>query len=179
MYERGLIFMMLMVGIVAGAGLAAVKNLSLPVKLTAWLKKPFIVQNVGRFLCLVFIGLTLAIGIPDRQDTPYYLMIDDEDYQAFVWVRENVDEDYGTAVLDPWKATAFTAITGKNIYTRTHAFPKPIDEEAARFLDGGCTDTAFLRENDISIVYSQRGCQNPDLTEVRKNVYLLKEPALP
>lgn len=179
MYERGLIFMMLMVGIVAGAGLAAVKNLSLPVKLTAWLKKPFIVQNIGRFLCLVFIGLTLAIGIPDRQDTPYYLMIDDEDYQAFVWVRENVDEDYGKAVLDPWKATAFTAITGKNIYTRTHAFPTPIDEEAARFLDGGCTDTTFLRENGISIVYSQRGCQNPDLTEVRKNVYLLKEPALP
>jgi len=37
------------------------------------------------------------------------------------------------------------------------------------------TDTAFMRENEISIVYTRQGSKNPDLVEVRKDVYLLKE----
>ncbi|GAI93906.1 unnamed protein product [marine sediment metagenome] len=175
MYERGLIYMMLMVGIVAGAGLVGVKNLSLPVKLTAWLRAPIITQNVGKFLCLVLIGLTLAIGIPDRQDTPYYYMIDSEDYEAFAWIRDNVKEGYEKAVLDPWKATAFKAITGKNVYTRIHAFPRPSDEEASKFLEEGSSDTTFLRENGISIIYTEGEVHNPDLIEVGENIYLLKE----
>jgi hypothetical protein len=179
MYERGLMFMMLMVGIVAGAGLALVKNFSLPVKLTAWLKQPVIARGVGKFLCLVFIGLTLFFVIPDRQETPYYRMIEDEDYQAFVWVRDNLDESYEKAILDPWKATTFSAITGKNIYTRSHAFPTPIDEEAARFLEEGCDNTTFLKENGISIIYNQVECQNPDLVEVRENIYILEEATSP
>ena len=176
MYTRGLMYMMLMVSIIAGAGLAGVKNLSLPAKLSALLRvPPIITQNVGKFLCLVLIGVTLAVGIPDRQDTSYYHMIDEGDYEAFVWIEENVDKDYKKAILDPWKATAFSAITGRNIYTRIHAFPKPSDEEAYKFLDGGCSDTAFLRAKGISIIYTRGECRNPDLTEVRENVYLLKK----
>ncbi len=175
MYTRGLVYMMLMVSIVAGAGLAGVKNLGLPVKLTTRLRVPLITQNAGKFLCLVLIGLTLAIGIPDRQDVVYYHMIDEEDYQAFVWIAENVDKDYDKAILDPWKATAFTAITGRNIYTRIHVYPEPSDEKASKFLGGGCSDTTFLRQNGISIIYTRIGCQNPDLIEVRKNIYLLKK----
>ena len=176
MYTRGLMYMMLMVSIIAGAGLAGVKNLSLPAKLTARLKVPSIItQNVGKFLCLVLVGVILALGIPDRQETPYYHMIDEEDYRAFVWIAENVDKDYAKAILDPWKATAFSAIAGKNIYTRIHAYPEPRDEEAREFLDEGCSDTAFLRGNGISIIYTRGECQNPDLTEVRENIYLLKK----
>ena len=176
MYTRGLMYMMLMVSIIAGAGLAGVKNLSLPAELTTLLRvPPIITQNVGKFLCLVLIGVTLVVGIPDRQDTVYYQMIDDKDYEAFVWIEENVDKDYKKAILDPWKATAFSAITERNVYTRIHAFPKPSDEEAGEFLDGGCSDTAFLRANGISIIYTRGECRNPDLTEVRENIYLLKK----
>lgn len=175
MYERGLMYMMLMVSIVAGAGLMGVKKLGLPEKISVRLRAPLITQNVGYILCLALIGLTLAMCIPDRQDTSYYHMIDSEDYQAFVWIRENVDDEYEKAILDPWKATAFAAITQKNIYTRIHAYPRDKDREAYAFLRGGCTDTDFLRENGISIVYTRQGSKNPDLVEVRKNVYLLKE----
>ena len=175
MYTRGLMYMMLMVSIVAGAGLMGMKRLELPEKISIRLRAPLITQNVGKLLCLVFIGLTLAMCIPDRQDTPYYHMIDRQDYQAFVWIRDNVNEGYEKAILDPWKATAFTAITQKNIYTRIHAYPEDKDREAYAFLKGGCTDTAFMRENGISIVYTRQGSKNPDLVEVRKDVYLLKE----
>ncbi len=175
MYYRGLMWMMLMLGIVAGAGLMGVKNLRLPERLSARLRTSLITKSVGYTLCLVLIGLTLAISIPDRQDTLYYHMIDTEDYEAFVWIRNNVDENHEKAILDPWKATAFTAITGKRIYTRIHAFPKPSDEEAYAFLRGGSTDTTFMRENKISIVYSQWKVNNPDLLEVREDVYLLQQ----
>ncbi len=174
MYERGLMFMMLMTAIVAGVGLAGVENLSLPSRLTTWFRRPLITRHIGKFLCLVLVGVTLAIAIPDRQEIPYYHVIDEEDYQAFVWIAENVDGDYKKAILDPWKATAFAAITGKHIYTRTHTFPRPIDEEAAKFLEEGSSDTALLREKGISIVYTEEEVRNPDLVEVRKNVYLLK-----
>ena len=120
-------------------------------------------------------GLTLAMGIPDRQNTYYYHMIDKEDYQAFVWIKDNVDESYRKAILDPWKATAFTAVTQKNIYTRIHGAPEPIDTQTYEFLRSGCTDTGFLTKNGISIVYTRGSCDNPNLLEVRENIYLLKE----
>lgn len=176
-YERGLTFMMLMMSIIAGAGLAGVRSFSFPEKLPAWLQKPFLARYTGIFLCVVLVGVTLGIAIPDRQDIPYYHMIDDKDYQAFVWIDENLDENYDKVLLDPWKATAFTAITGRSIYTRIHAFPTPIDEEVYDFLEGGCQDTAFLRENGISVIYTEEECRNPDLTEVRENIYLLKTGA--
>jgi len=174
MYTRGLMYMMLMLGIIAGAGLMGVRTISLPSKLTVWLR-PFLSKNMGNILCLALIGVTLAMYIPDRQQTSYYHMIDEEDYQAFVWVRDNVNENYDKAILNPWKATAFTAITQKSIYTRIHAYPKPSDMEAYKFIEGGCTETGFMRENGISIVYTRLECNNPDLKELNKFVYVLED----
>ncbi|MBA7692250.1 hypothetical protein ES703_100813 [subsurface metagenome] len=176
MYERGLMYMMLMISIVAGAGLMGVRRLRLPAKLTTRLKSPLIEKTIGISLCLVLVGITLAVSIPNRQDTLYYHMIDTEDYETFLWIKENVDDKYEKAILDPWKATAFTAITGKYVYTRIHAYPTSSDEEAHEFLDNGSRDTTFLKENGISIVYSQRGVDNPDLVEQEmEHVYLLRE----
>ena len=175
LYARGLILAMLMISIVAGAGLMGVRNLRLPARLSTWLKAPLITKNVGNILCLVVIGLTLFMCIPVRQHLPYYHMINSEDYEAFIWIKENTDSNYEKAILDPWKGSAFTAVTGKKVYTWIGDAPKSIDFEAYGFLDGGSKDTAFLRKNGISIVFTQSGSENPDLVEVRKNVYILKE----
>jgi hypothetical protein len=175
MYERGLMFMMLMVGIVAGAGLMAVKNLRLPEGLASKVGGSTMTRYLGWFFCLVLVGVTLFTSIPDRQDTSYYHMIDEEDYQAFVWIKENLGKEYDRVLLEPWKATAFTAVTGKKVYSRIHAFPKNIDIAARSFLEDGCTDTAFLKKRGISVIYTEHECRNPDLTEVRENVYMLKE----
>lgn len=175
LYERGLGYMMLVASIVAGAGLMGVKNLRLPSEFSDRLRLPLITRNVGAVLCLVLIGLTLAISIPERQDTPYYHMISQEDYEAFTWIRNNVSDDYDKAILNPWEATAFTAVTGKKTYSRTHTFTTERDIKAQGFLIGGCSDTAFMIENGISLVYSEFPCNNTDLVEVRENVYLLNE----
>ena len=110
-------------------------------------------------------------------------MIDEVDYEAFVWIKDNVDADYQKAILDPWKATAFTALTEKYIYTRIHTVSGIKDKEAYNFISNGSTDTSLLRKNEISIIYTRLGSgsqaaefasDNPDLVEVRKNIYLLK-----
>ena len=172
LYQRGLMFMMLMLGIIAGAGLAGIRSFRLP----RWPVKgnPLPAKVTGIVLCLVIIGATIAMTLPKRQDTPYYHMINQQDYEAFVWIGNNVGEGYNKAILDPWKATAFSAITQKYIYTRIHARPMPRDQEAAKFLKGGCADTDFLRKNGISIVYTREPSSNPDLVEIREWVYLLR-----
>jgi len=166
---------MLMMGIIGGAGLMALRKLDLP-GLTAFKENHLIiVQTTGIIVSLIFICVTSSIGILDRQAEPYYNMINKGDYEAFVWVRDNIDTEYEKAILDPWKATAFSAITGNYVYTRLHTRPTTETQRADEFLGNNCSDTDFLRENGISIVYTTLPCQNPDLTEVRDNVYLLKE----
>ncbi len=174
-YLRGLLYLMLMMSIIAGAGMMWVKNLGLPEKLISRLKVPFITQNVGNILCLALIIVTLLLCVPARQKIPYYHMIDDQDYEAFIWIKDGVNESYERAILDPWKATAFTAITGKKVWAKIHDYPKESAQKAYDFLGSGCSDTDFLKREGISIVYTRESCSNPDLVEVHKNVYLLKE----
>ncbi|MDD5128011.1 MAG: hypothetical protein PHR43_07975 [Dehalococcoidales bacterium] len=173
MYTRGLMFMMLLVGVVAGAGLAAVRRLELPPGVVEAIRIPQITNHLGNFLALVLVGLTLWFGIPLRQGIEYYHLINDADYEAFVWVKENVGAEHQKAVLDPSKALPFRIITGKKVFTWVFTEPKPNDIQAAKFLTDGCVDTEFLRKNGISLVYTTRGCQNPALIEVSKNVFLL------
>ena len=179
MYQRGLMYMMLMLSIVAGAGLAGVRKFRLPGKFIGGAKTAILAGNASNILCLVVVGAILAIGIPNRQNLPYYHMVDSQDYHVFTWIRNNVDENYKKAILDPWKATAFTAITGKKVYSRIHTYPTASDEEAYKFLRNGCTDTEFLKNNNISLVYTQWDCNNSNLEKVREKVYLFKEKALP
>ena len=47
------------------------------------------------------------------------------------------------------------------------------DKKTSAFLEGGCVDTDFLNRAGVTIVYNRGTCSNPDLTEVRENVYLL------
>ncbi len=176
LYERGLVYTMLLMSIFAGAGLAGMRQITLPAAFGSRLKiPPIITQNAGNILCLVLIVLTLAMVIPARQNAEYYHMIDSEDYQAFVWIKENVAGNYELAILDPWKATAFTAITGKHVYSRIGAFPDSKDSEVREFLWEGCQDTLYLKKRGISIVYTRSNCYNEELTEVRKYVYLLEQ----
>ena len=101
-------------------------------------------------------------------------MIDEGDYQAFAWIRDNVDDRYEKAVLEPWKGAPFAAVTGKHVYSWISAYPTERDIQARDFFENDCRDTAFLKQNGVSIVYTRWVCDNPDLVRVRKYVYLLE-----
>jgi hypothetical protein len=173
LYLRGFTILLLTMSIVAGCGLWWLRRVKLPDKLR--LKPAFMGRHLGSALCLISIALILFIAIPTHQNAPYYHMIDTKDYDAFTWIADNVDESYDKAIVEPWKATAFTAVTGREVYAYIIMGPDEKDERARQFLEQGCTDTDFLRENGISIVYSWQGCNNPDLVEVRSDVYLLED----
>lgn len=184
-YQRGLIYMMLMVSIVAGAGLMGLKNLMLSPRLTGWLKTTAIAQNAGNLLWLLAGAAVLFAALPARLSTPYYRMIDNDDYKAFVWIRDNIGQTSGRAILDPWKASAFTAITGESVYSRLQNSAEATDEKAYAFLRNGSADTALLTKNGISVVYTRLfditqdvnidfPSANPDLKQVAPNVYVLK-----
>jgi hypothetical protein len=170
-YLRGILYMLLILGMVAGAGLMAIKNLKLPERLGL----PDYLRKVGYVLALVLVVVILVIAIPARQNAKYYHIIDDDDYETFVWIKKNVDDSYSKALLDPWKATPFAAITGRYVYTRIHMGPDEITAGASKFLTEGCRDTGFLKENGVSLIYTRQEVDNPDLVPVHEWVYLLPE----
>jgi hypothetical protein len=151
-----------------------VKDFKLPLFFTRWLKSPWIINNIGRVLCVVVIGVMLYLAIPARQQTYYYHIIDNTDYKAFVWIRDNLSNEYDKALLDPWQGAPFTAITGKKVYAWISVSPEKDDRNAYAFLSDGCKDTQFLKKNGITIVYTREACDNPDLVEVEEYIYLLK-----
>ena len=176
LYSRGLLYIMLIMGIFAGCGLAGMRRLTLPHRLVAGVIPVFLRNSFGSVLCLTFVVATLIIAIPMRQDTYYYHMIDEVDYQTFVWIRDHLDESYNKAILDPWKATAFAAVTGRSVRSRIVAYPDlPVQEDQA-FLDDGCVDTNYLRKRRVSIIYTRDlKCNNPDLVGTENPyVYLLE-----
>ena len=144
------------------------RNIQLPER---W-NLPSLARRIGYVFAAAIIVIVLWLGIPVRQHIPYYNIIDTTDYEAFTWIRDNIGDNYRLAILDPWKATSFSAITGKYVYARLHVAPDKITRRAKDFLDGGCQDTDFLRQNGISIVYTRDECSNPDLQKVSDNVYL-------
>jgi hypothetical protein len=78
------------------------------------------------------------------------------------------------ALIDPWKGTAFSAVTGLRVTSRIIMAPTETDYAIYEFLDNECQDTAFLVDNDISLVYTRQSCTNPDLVKVHDNVYIVR-----
>lgn len=170
-YARSHLYLMMMMGIVGGYGLMKIRSIRLPERF----KPAFLSRNAGNFLCLALLIPTIFLSVRAHLNTTYYQMIDSYDYEAFVWIKENVGDEYDKAILDPWQATAFTAITGKKVYSNIMSQMSEKDERAYQFIKEYCSDTDFLIENDISIVYTRYKFDNPDLVELREDVYLLPE----
>ncbi|MBN2240934.1 MAG: hypothetical protein JW712_14285 [Dehalococcoidales bacterium] len=185
-YLRGLLFCMLMMGITGGAALKEIGNLKIPEKIGTVIKNPAFMKYAGAVVCLTVIVVTLVTALPSRLDEGYYRMINDTDYEAFTWVRDNLGPEYDVALLDPWKGTVFTALTGKHVYVRIHEGATKTTDAAYEYIRGGCKDTEFLRTNDISIIYTlvfdsmktgnvEYPPENPDITEAREYIYVLNE----
>jgi hypothetical protein len=171
LYDRSYLYLMLMMGIVGGYGLWKIRSIRLP----EGLKPAFLSRNLGGFLCLILLIPTLFFSIRTHLDAPYYHTIQEHDYEAFVWIEENIGDEYDKAIVDPWKASAFTAITGKRVYSHIVSTLTSSDLRAYEFFEEHCNDTDFLRNHDISIVYTRLTCENPDLVQVREDIYLLPE----
>jgi len=79
---------------------------------------------------------------------------------------------YDRGVVDPFKASPFSAITGLYIVSSSmHPLYRfGLHNEMEKFLQDKCVDTGFLDTYKISIIYGD--CNNSNLTMIHKNVYL-------
>ncbi|MGA9048024.1 MAG: hypothetical protein WB588_03435 [Dehalococcoidia bacterium] len=170
-YERGLTVMLLILSILAGAGLMWLRGLTLP---SDFLSRhgSSLFRSVAMVFCVLLIVVMLGVAIPTRVNASFYHMIDDEDYRAFTWIKDNIGQDYRTATLDPWKATAFSALTGKNAVHRIWIYQEPADDLIYKFLEHGCGSSTFLTVNKVSFIYNLAPCVNPDLAMVRSDIYI-------
>ena len=106
-------------------------------------------------LAVIIIVLLLIFLMPQKIESTknVYKIINDSEYDEFLSYKELE----GTrAVLDPWKAIAFTSIAEKEIYSRIP--PGPIEQYLARneeifnFFNNNCVNETFLKQNEIDIV---------------------------
>jgi len=158
LHDRLLFCLIIVLIIPAGYGIAALRQVDGRLAFTA-----------------IAVLLVLSMGI--HVQTDYYHMASEREYDDFVWIAENLNESHKKAVLDPWKAVPFRAITGRSVY---YSWPQgPVEGHEAKvdrvseFFDDECNDTSFLLANKISIVYTAGPCSNPDLIKVHDRIYVL------
>ena len=189
---RWSLFLLLMMSIIGGYGLNWIwknaKNIFSSIKKIKISK--YSVPLTSLIVALIVL-LTVVPSISAHLDKDkysyilcYYHVIDDRDYDAFIWIRDNVNDSYKRGIVeqgsDPsspksWRGIAFTPITGKYVYNWFHpGGPPPYFDKTKEFFNKNCNDTQFLIDNEISIVYSNRPVNNPDLIQTEmENVYLL------
>ncbi len=151
--ERVLLYTMLFMSLLAGKGLS-------------WIRT----KNWMVALAVALIVFTQSYQ--SHASTPYYHIVNKEEFEDFVWVRDNLN---GKAVLDPWKAIAFTAVAEKPVYATISAGPNETMaeriRETAKFFREDCSDTEFLIKNNISIIYYRGAVDNPNLIKYRDRIY--------
>lgn len=172
MYDRSWLYFFVFASLVAGAGAKDVRDL--------------IERFLGRYLNgagVMSMALMLAILIPigiasayaHRQE-PYYQMIGDREFVDFTWVRDNLDDRYNLALLDPWLALTYPPIANRVIYTHAAFIPSTEraerTEQAIEFFEQGGIDNTWLDTNDISIIYSREDLDNRGLEKVHDNIYI-------
>lgn len=126
--------------------------------------------------CLIMLYLSISHHLALTK-THLYHLITEKDYENFLWIKHNTPHDI-IAILNPWKAKAFPAIAERRVYS---VMPFGPNEEGLRkvklteeFFNMGCKNTKFLKENNISLVYTLGKCHNEDLIEVKRGIYILK-----
>lgn len=178
-YERTFLYLFIPVILIAGLGLREIRNTIFQMNKTKIFKKyKKELKNLYLIAPFAICLIILVIGVNAHAGIQYYEMIDEQEYETFVWIRDNIDNfrdennTITTGVLHPFKASPFSAVTGLYIISSNmvpiHGIEKQY--EVKEFLDDKCRDTDFLDKYKIGLVYGN--CKNENLTKVYDKVYL-------
>jgi len=171
-YERSLTIVLLLMSILGGAGLKWIRTTSIKTFSSSNVKS-MLLTNTGNCLSAAIIIAILASSIPAHLKTDYYHIINTEDFRAFNWIKNNLVKKPGSALLDPWKANAFVALTDIYVVRNIYLSTEPEDLQIYKFLSDGCRDNTLIKDNDVSIIYNENECHNTDLIKINNNVYIV------
>jgi hypothetical protein len=177
LYSRSILYLSLLLLLIAGLATAGVRR---------WLAKLLSPRWAGGAsfaaagLVLVAVVLpSLGLSLERRYEEQYYHRIGDTQYEDFVWMRDHLCTGYERALTDPQFGRAFAAITGRHAYAAIATTAAPVRpaevDEAKEVLRDGVPDADWLRERGLSIVYTTRRLENPELVKVHDRVYVLPE----
>lgn len=177
LYSRSILYLSLLVLLIAGLATAGVRR---------WLARLLSPRWAGgaSFAAagLVFVAVmlpSLGLGLESRYEEQYYHRIGDTQYEDFVWIGDHLCSGYERALTDPSFGRAFAAISGRYAYAAIPTTAAPVRpaevDEAKQVLHDGVPDADWLREHGVSIVYTTRRVENPELVRVHDRVYVLPE----
>ena len=123
--------------------------------------------------------LLATTAVPAHMEIPYYQMINEEEFETFSWIYDNIDSyrdenhSYDKCAIDPFKASPFAAVSGLYIVSSTMSplYGYDLHTEVEQFLNEKCVDTSFLHKHDVSVIYSSN-CNNKNFTMIYPNVYI-------
>lgn len=102
---------------------------------------------------IVLILLLLIIPVKIESTEKVYHIVNETEFQGFLSYQ---DKEGSRAVLDPWKAIAFSPLAKKEVYSRVPPGPNPIylerNKEIFEFFNQSCSNKTFLKENEIDLV---------------------------
>ncbi|MFH8080523.1 MAG: hypothetical protein QXO84_01435 [Candidatus Aenigmatarchaeota archaeon] len=128
------------------------------------------IAKFGKKLMTMLLAIILVLSVNAISKQQHYKIIDDHDYESFLWIRYNLQ---GKAILDPWKARAFAFVAEKPVYAVMPFGPVESELDKVRkaedFINKNCTNINFLKQNNITIVYTRGNCT---LSQVHENIYV-------
>jgi hypothetical protein len=170
LYERGWLYVMLLMAFIAGYGLSQLRQLGL-----AFFQR----WRWGAFSVYIALALVVVFALFLRMDgyakEEYYRMVDEPTYHDFKWIGEELPQD-SIALLNPYVGWAYVPISGQYVYS-AKAYPWGVEQanEILEYFRRGATDTEYIREKNVNVLFSPYRLKNPDLVEVRDGVYILRE----
>jgi hypothetical protein len=170
LYERGWLYAMLLIAFIAGYGLSQLRQLGLD-----YFKK----WRWGMPAVYVALALVVAFALVQRMEgyakEDYYHVVDVPTYYDFEWIGQELPRD-SVAMLNPYVGWAYVTISGQYAYTSA-AYPWGIASanEVGRFFISGAPDTEYIKQRNVTILWSPFLLNNPDLVEVRDGLYILRE----
>jgi hypothetical protein len=168
-YVRGLIYMLVLISIFAGAGLSMLFRYKLELK--QFMKGFLFSLRLGKIVGILIVTVIVIVGLCNSLFTNYYHMVDKMDVEGFEWMRANIGSNNKPVLLDPWQATAFTAITQEFSLRRIFGQRQAADDKINRYLENSCSDSNVLNDNLISFVYNRLDCNNTDLIKIKDSIY--------
>ena len=171
LYERGWLYVMLLITLIAGYGLGKLRHTGL--SFSAGHKWR---QILTYSLLIIIVAVSLFQRVDGYKKESYYQILDNNTYYDFMFIANNIDDKESDALLDPTTAWSFYPITGKPAYS-TVAYPWGMDviKKIYRFLSDGARDTDWLIERKIDLIYSPFELQNHRLVKIHEFIYILRK----
>ena len=177
LYSRSILYLSLLLLLIAGLATAWLRRWLAKTLSPRWASGASLAA-AGVVLGAVMVP-SLALNVEARYDETFYHRIGDTQYDDFVWIRDNLCSGYGRALTDPKFGRPFAAISGRYAYAAIPATAAPVRpprlDEARLELKEGVPDADWLRQHDVSIVYTTGRVESPELVKVHDRVYVLPD----